>query len=320
MSAIHLGLSAVVVAVSEEHPMVLVTRERDGALTGLPFGTFDPAGDRTLELTLRKWVAEQTGFEIGYVEQLYTFGDRGREAPLAADADRVISIGYLALTPEVAETRAGAYWRSWYHYFPWEDWRNGRPVLIDEVIAPQLQDWAQGRPDRRDRFRLAFALDGVPWNEERALDRYELLYEAGFVPETDRDRARFSEQPYRELRPTPSPLGEPMRSDHRRILATGMSRLRGKLKYRPVVFELIQDTFTLSRLQRVVEAVAGLELHKQNFRRVIERGELVLGTGTFETSTGGRPAELFRFRREVLRERPVGGFHVPTPKSETSNL
>lgn len=320
MSAIHVGLSAVVVAVSEEHPLVLVIREREGALSGLPFGTFDPAGDRTLELTLRKWVAEQTGFEIGYVEQLYTFGDRGREAPLAAGADRVISIGYLALTPEVAETRGGALWRSWYHYFPWEDWRSGRPALIDEVIAPQLVTWLDGRPDRRDRFRLAFARDGIPWNEERALDRYEILYEAGLVPETDRDRARFAEQPYRELRPTPNPLGEPMHSDHRRILATAMSRLRGKMKYRPVVFELIQDTFTLSRLQRVVEAVAGLELHKQNFRRVIERGELVQGTGAFETGTGGRPAELFRFRREVLRERPVGGFHVPTPKSDASNL
>lgn len=317
MTQIVLGLSAVVVAVTEDAPLVLVTRGGADALSGLPFGPFDPAGDRTLELTLRKWVTAQTGFEIGYVEQLYTFGDRGREAPLAVDADRVLSIGYLALAPEKSAVHeADADWRDWYRYFPWEDWRTGRPSVIDAVIAPQLRAWVGPHADRRDRARLAFALDGAQWNEERALDRYELLYEAGLAPEAARDSARFEGRPARELAPSPlSPgLGEPMRSDHRRILATAMSRLRGKLKYRPVVFELMPERFTLLHLQRVVEAIAGIELHKQNFRRLLERGELVEGTGEMEARTGGRPAELFRFRREILRERPVGGFHVPSPK------
>ena len=70
-----------------------------------------------------------------------------------------------------------------------------------------------------------------------------------------------------------------MALDHRRILATALGRVRGKLKYRPVVFELLPPTFTLSRLQRVVEALAGVRLHKQNFRRLVERGGLVEGTG-----------------------------------------
>lgn len=318
MTQIVLGLSAVVVAVTEDAPHVLVTRAGADAVTGLPFGLFDPAGDRTLELTLRKWVAAQTGFEIGYVEQLYTFGDRGREAPLVDDADRVLSIGYLALAPEKAALdQRGADWRDWYRYFPWEDWRQGRPALIDEVIAPRLRAWADAHAARRDRARLAFALDGAPWNEERTLDRYELLYEAGLAPEAARDAVRFGGAPAPEIAATPlAPgLGEPMRSDHRRILATAISRLRGKLKYRPVVFELVPARFTLLNLQRVVEAISGLELHKQNFRRLLERAELVEGTGEMEARTGGRPAELFRFRRELLRERPVGGFHVPAPKS-----
>ncbi|HVY02308.1 MAG TPA: NAD regulator, partial [Caulobacterales bacterium] len=167
-----IGLSAVVVAVTEDAPQVLVTRA--GGLTGLPFGAFDPGADRTLELTLRQWVSEQTGFDIGYVEQLYTFGDRGREAPLpgmgADGADRVISIGYLALTPERAVVHE-ARWRDWYGYFPWEDWRAGRPAVIDEVIAPRLAGWIERAPKlrdaRRDRARLAFALEGAAWNEER---------------------------------------------------------------------------------------------------------------------------------------------------------
>jgi len=157
-----IGLSAVIVAATEDAPYVVVTR--DGAVAGLPFGPFDPAGDRTLELSLRGWVKEQTGFDIGYVEQLYTFGDRGRETPLAdieSNPDRVISISYLALTPSRAVLdRAGARWRSWYDFFPWEDWREGRPGAIDEIIAPKLKSWAQSAADA-DKPRLRARRRGV---------------------------------------------------------------------------------------------------------------------------------------------------------------
>jgi len=316
-----LGLSAVIVAVAEDGPHVVVTRE-DADAPRLPFGPFDPAGDRTLELSLRRWVSEQTGFEIGYVEQLYTFGDRGREAPLpelaGAGPDRLISISYLALTPSRAVLdRAGARWKPWYDFFPWEDWRAGRPRIIDALIAPKLTQWAQDSREaeiaaqRRTRARLAFALDGAVWNEERALDRYELLYEAGLAPEAARDRGKEDAV----MIATPG-LGEPMASDHRRILATAMSRLRAKIKYRPVVFELAPELFTLLHLQRLVEAIAGLSLHKQNFRRLLDRTGLVEGAGAFDTSAGGRPAELFRCRREALSERPVGGVHVPAPRGD----
>jgi hypothetical protein len=312
-----IGLSAVVVSVTEDQPFVLV-RADGGGLAELPFGPFDPSGDRTLELSLRHWVSEQTGFEIGYVEQLYTFGDRGREAPLpeaGGATDRIISVGYLALTPNRAALGGGD-WRDWYRFFPWEDWRKGRPAAIDQEIAPRLRRWAGDSEPRRERARLTFALDGADWNEERALDRFELLYEAGLAPEAARDRARLEGKPVAELSPlAPAPgLGEPMVSDHRRILATAVSRLRAKIKYRPVVFELMPSTFTLLQLQRVVEAISGLELHKQNFRRLVENGGLVEGAGRFEAQTGGRPAQLFRFRREGLRGRVVGGVNVPAPR------
>lgn len=322
MSAPHiiLGLSAVIVAVGEEAPLVLTTGGGADAPAGLPFGPFDPARDRTLELSLRRWVSGQTGFEIGYVEQLYTFGDRGREAPPPDQegADRVISVGYLALTPEQAVLeRPAAAWRSWYRFFPYEDWRAGRPAAIDAEIAPRLAAWADAaahpisRAARWSRARAAFALDAAPWNEERALERYELLYEAGLAPEAARDQARFSGAPAPPAEATPPGLGESMAADHRRILATAIARLRGKIKYRPIVFELMAERFTLYRLQRVVEEISGLELHKQNFRRLLDRSGFVEGTGAVETRTGGRPAELFRFRRELTAQRPIGGVHVP---------
>jgi hypothetical protein len=98
-----------------------------------------------------------------------------------------------------------------------------------------------------------------------------------------------------------------MRMDHRRILATAIARLRGKLKYRPVVFELMAAEFTLTEIQRTVEAISGRHLHKQNFRRLVETAALVEPTGEMSTATGGRPAALYRFRREVAQERPSAG-------------
>ncbi len=321
-----IGLSAVVVAIRDGEAVVLTVRPHDpltgeaSTLPGLPFGPFDPDGHRTFELALRAFVTEQTRFDLGYVEQLYTFGDKGRDAPLAdvgAGAARVISVGYLALTPVPIDTSApDTDWSSWSRFFPWEDWRQGRPILVDEAIAPALRNWASaGRGDegesRLDRARTLFALDSALWNEERVLERYELLYEAGLAPEAARDRDRAWGLPAPEPQALSPAFGEPMISDHRRILATGLGRLRGKLKYRPVVFELTAPTFTLSELQRTVEAVAGVKLHKQNFRRVLDRTGLVEGLGRYDVETGGRPAELFRFCREQLQNRSTLGLSLP---------
>ena len=324
-----IGLSAVIMAIRGDQAAVLTVRPHDArtsrasSLAGLPFGPFDPEGRRTFELALRAFVSDQTRFELGYVEQLYTFGDRGRDAPVAdmsalggAGSARVISVGYLALTPEAVDTEApDTAWAPWPRFFPWEDWRQGRPALLDETIGPALALWASAASGaeaerRRSRTRLLFALDGAPWNEERVLERYELLYEAGLAAEAARDHVRATGRSAPEPNAV-SPFGEPMISDHRRILATGLGRLRGKLKYRPVVFELMPQEFTLSRLQRAVQAISGVSLHKQNFRRGVERAGLVEGLGRFDVETGGRPAELFRFRRELLNALPVSGLSLP---------
>ncbi len=317
VSQVVIGLSAVVLAVRDGQSLVLTVRN-SGQPAGLPFGLFDPDGDRTFELALRAFVTAQTRFDLGYVEQLYTFGDKGRDAPLAVleagdRAARVISVGYLGLTPHAVETHAPeSAWADWLRFFPWEDWREGRPPAL-AAIEPALRIWARG--EGLLRARLLFALDGAPWNEERVLERYELLYEAGLAPEAARDRG---EAPGAALSALGPALGEPMISDHRRILATALSRLRGKLKYRPVIFEVMPEAFTLSALQKAVEAVAGIRLHKQNFRRALERAELVEGLGRLDQDTGGRPAELFRFRREILGAGPVSGLTLPLLRDESS--
>jgi hypothetical protein len=317
----------VILAVTEEVPRVLTVKRAGHALAApeelastaeerggrdlpdaLPFGPLDPVKHVTLDKGLRAWVTQQTGLHLGYVEQLYTFGDRFRDPREREGGPRVVSAGYLALVEEQEVAGAGgARWQDVYGYLPWEDWREGKPPSIAKAVLPALAAWARrgGAQTRlrRERVDLTFGVD-APWDPYRVLERYELLYEAGLVRESwvDRDETPPAGAVF---------LGRPMALDHRRILATALGRVRGKLKYRPVVFELVPPAFTLSRLQRTVEALAGVRLHKQNFRRLVEHGGLVEGTGRRELSTGGRPAELFRFRREVLRERPAPGVGLP---------
>jgi len=318
-AAVEVVLDAVIVAVTDEVPRILtVEGSGDGGSAAdadaLPFGPLDPEHDRTLERALRAWVHQQTGLGLGYVEQLYTFGDQYRDPVERRGGPRVISIAYLALVGERAPASGrGASWGDWYGYFPWEDWRAGRPLVIDRIIKPELERWAASAPrgpaqaDPWERAQICFGLQGAPWDPERVLERYELLYEAGLVAESHRD----GRAPSSADSGGAESLGAPMERDHRRILATALGRLRGKLRYRPVVFELLPETFTLLQLQRVVEALSGIRLHKQNFRRLVERGGLVERTGRGISGTGGRPAELFRFRREVLRERPAPGVGLP---------
>jgi hypothetical protein len=284
-------LIAVIVAATDGEPRVLTID--DGR--ALPSGPFELT-HRSLQAGMRSWVEQQTHHPLGYVEQLYTFADRDR----TRTGQRVVSISYLGLTREARASRErGVSWQSWYRYFPWEDRRRGIPVM-EEPIAAKLRAWADNAEGQR-RIAITFGQDGRSWNEELILQRYELLWEAGLVPESPQ-----ASEPV---------AGEPMTHDHRRILATGIARLRAKIKYRPVVFELMPPRFTLLQLQQAVEALAGRRLHKQNFRRLIEQQDLVEETGAIATETRGRPAKLFRFRGDVVAERAVAGSKLPLARA-----
>lgn len=280
-------------AVTDNIPRILSVDHPDGPR--LPSGPLEDDGAPTLELALRRWITEQTGIDVGYVEQLYTFGDLHRATSGADGEARQIGVAYLALIREAAP-QPGATWLDWYRLFPWEDHRQGRPHVLDEMTW-LIRDWMGDDPERRERAQIAFGLDGAPWDAVKVLERYELLYNARLVTEWaldhpgSRSRAGF---------------GQHMLGDHRRVAATALGRLRGKLTYRPVVFELLADQFTLSQLQQVVEALLGAPLHTQNFRRLVQQQGLVEDTGGV-APTGGRPAQLYRFRRDVLVERPVPG-------------
>lgn len=289
-------LNAVIVAVSNGEPQILIDPS-----TALPSGPFETT-HRTLEQGLRAWAQSKSGQPLGYVEQLYTFADKDR----AAGSQRYVSIGYLALV-RAAATLKDASWSPWYKHFPWEDHRRGMPAVIEKIILPALGKWKAAGSDtatkrnRAQRIAISFPRDSKNWNEELVLQRYELLWEAGLVEETRKASSKKEN----------TATGIAMAHDHRRILATAMARLRAKIKYRPVVFELMPDAFTLLQLQSTVEALAGLRLHKQNFRRLVESQGLVDETGAMTSGASGRPAKLFAFRREVLVERAAAGTKLP---------
>ncbi|MBL29375.1 MAG: hypothetical protein CMM50_17730 [Rhodospirillaceae bacterium] len=309
-SIINIDLTAVVVMVADGEPYVLVLRDSGGGFDALPFGPLQK-DHGTLQAGMRSWVERRTQHRLGYIEQLYTFGDRP-PWPKGLDAGtggRTLSLAYLALVQEAHPSFVGhAAWRSWYDYFPLEDWREGTPAVREPLLA-HLEGWSaaagpRGRTARAERIGLTFGLSERAWDDERALERYELLYEAKLVPEARSDAGEATAADIEAL------AGRPMIQDHRRIVATAISRLRGKIKYRPVLFELLPEKFTLLQLQRTAEALSGMRLHKQNFRRLVEQQRLVEETGEMATDTGGRPAKLMRFRREVTLERPAPGVRV----------
>ncbi|GAA1254651.1 MULTISPECIES: hypothetical protein [Janibacter] len=289
-SSIAAELVAVILSVDEGSPRVLAS----GAPPALPHGPLEPE-HRSLQAGLRAWTREREGVELGFVEQLYTFADVGR----SGRAGRTVAISYLGLTRAKGERG----WLDVYDLLPWEDARDGVPELARELGERALR-WAGDDAERLERARHAFGMADWAWRPELVLQRYELLWEAGLVAESgDRDGDGDG-------------LGPAMLHDHRRILATGLARLRSTLQYRPVIFELMPPDFTLGGLQATVESLAGQRLHKQNFRRTVQdQLGLVEPTGETERDTGGRPAALYRFRSEVHAERRHVGTKLPRPRT-----
>jgi 8-oxo-dGTP diphosphatase len=165
----------------------------------------------SLEEAARRELEEEAGVRDVYLEQLYTFGDPGRDP-----RGRVITVAYFALVPSAA-------------------------------ISPRAgDDAAEAR-----------------W------------WSVVHLP--------------------------PLAFDHVGILAYALKRLRYKLEYTAVGFELLPEVFTLSELQAAYEIILGEKLDKRNFRRKILRAEVIEETG--QTRTGeGRPARLYRFRDDVVAE------------------
>lgn len=281
-------LVAVLVSINHNAPHILT----------LDHGQSFPAGPltvehRSLQKGMRNWVERQTGLKLGHTEQLYTFAES-----LHGQGHQKVRISYMAFIRQNCDHNLAE--RSIYDYFPWEDRRNPASTPLLHTIADRLRLWAQGDAQRWQRCATMFGLEDHHWNDELSLPRYELLWEAGLVPEATWENG------------TPLP-GLSMYRDFRRILATALSRMRAKIRYTPAVFDLLPPQFTLLQLQQAMEALAGCPMHKQNFRRLVQQQKLVSRTAEYDSPTQGRPAQLYRFAPTTAENCYLAGAKLPLP-------
>ncbi|HWN70172.1 MAG TPA: NUDIX domain-containing protein [Haliangium sp.] len=96
--------------------------------------------------------------------------------------------------------------------------------------------------------------------------------------------------------------------DHQKIVDTAIERLRGKVSYAPIGFELLPPRFTLSQLQRLYEVILEKPLDKRNFRKKILGMDLLVDTGEHEQGVAHRAARLYRFDRRKYQKLARHGF------------
>ncbi len=96
--------------------------------------------------------------------------------------------------------------------------------------------------------------------------------------------------------------------DHKEILTCAIARLRGKIRYEPIGFELLPKTFTLSQLQRLYEQILERQLDKRNFRKKLLKMDLLIDTGKKETGVAHRAAQLYRFNTQKYQSLKQAGF------------
>lgn len=295
-------LTACLLSVEGDEPMVLVDETTRGEAR-FPSVNFDPGAHEFLDHAVRDWLQDNTGIELGRLEQVHT----ARRSSDGVDGEpcSALSIGFLGLVPPQHRTTiTRGTWRRCLDFMPWEDRRRRGGLtgyervghfLLNRLHASTLVG-EQSLERQSRRIRTAFGLETAPWEETGTLERCTLVQ--NIVPQlaeadaiADGDGIVLDAQPKR------------LSPDHLQILAAAIGRLRARLRVRPIATELVAPVFTLLDLQRSAEAILGPSLHKQNFRRYVEGAGVIEATGTMRQQTGGRPAQLFRFRREGMIER-----------------
>ena len=101
----------------------------------------------------------------------------------------------------------------------------------------------------------------------------------------------------------------PLAFDHAGIVDCARERLRGKVRYQPIGFELLPDKFTLTELQKLYETILERELDKRNFRKKILSMDLLEDTGEIQKGVAHRAARLYAFDRRKYEKLTKRGFH-----------
>lgn len=251
----------------------------------LPATPFDAKRGQSFEDRIRDWASIHTTAQITRILQVGASAFEG-----------AINICLLALVSDRnAFMPRGARWAPICEIFPWENWLSGEPESLAKVLRPALGEWAHscGAKDARERQRLLtmhFANTVKTWVPEHSRERFDILYEAGLLPEALRDRtgAKISMRQRHA-----AVYGQIMHGNDRHALAQALSLLRTEVSRSPILPALLPAPFTLGVLQKTVEAVNGLPLHTQNFRRDLMRTGLLGKTGETGRVGTSRPGTLW---------------------------
>ena len=172
---------------------------------------------------------------------------------------------------------------------------------IDEAARRELAEEAGLKDVFLEQLYTFGAVDRDPRERVVSVAYYALVKLAAYDTKAATDAA--------DARWFPVSQVPPLAFDHAEILATALTRLKGKVRYQPIGFELLPPKFTLSQLQHLYEAVLETELDKRNFRKKVLGFRLLVPLKETQMTGRHRPAQLFRFdadKYEKLRKR---GFH-----------
>lgn len=212
--------------------------------------------EESLEAGAKRKLKEKTGIDNVYTEQLYTFGDVDRDK-----RTRVISVGNIALVEKNSirlkeidlQKKSGWFWID-------------KTLISSEKYGEYIEN------------KHLLSLKSI---DETITMNYEVIEKIG------RDIFRNKETTYKLLNNSTDELA----FDHYKILDYGIDRLRNKVEYTPIAFNLLPRVFTVKELQNVYEAIMGREI--LNFRR--KMGEMIIETDEKIEGKPFRPAKVFKF-------------------------
>jgi ADP-ribose pyrophosphatase YjhB (NUDIX family) len=213
--------------------------------------------DESLETAARRELKEETNIDNIYMEQLFTWGEVERDPRM-----RVISTSYMALVDStVLDIRAN------------DDADDAKWFTVSCKLFQEQKTVTEKGYILQRWIKLILSSDD------------EVLSSTIRITKTIEDRVTRIDREIVE--------NNGIAFDHPRIIEYGIERLRTKIEYTDIAFNLMPEKFTLTQLQQVYEVILGTELLKANFRR--KTADLVLETNEYTKDAGHRPSKLFRF-------------------------
>lgn len=251
----------------EKELKVVLVKRKDHPCLGdwaLPGGFVDVTAREDLDKAAYRELQEETGIQNIYAEQLYTWGDAERDPRM-----RVISVSYLALIDgSSVDLKAGS---------DAEDvaWFTLKDRLVSETKTMKPNGFVIEK-----LIELTFSKE-----DEELVALIKITYtREGHVTKVKRE---VVEQ-------------KGIAFDHSKIVEYSLARLRNKIEYTDIAFNLMPERFTLTALQKVYETILNQELLRANFRRKVEK--MVVETNQMSQGGAFRPSKLFRFNNEWVKE------------------